>query len=222
MLRRASNLIAFSVPALFAGLRIQPQRDQVVTQGRVRLHVRRNRAAVALRGHRQRHRGLAIHLVERGHGRAGTVDWYAGVNASDSCAVQPSDTRGWKKYRLVEIELDAAIERRPAHMRARAAGGAEEIQTVIFGVDARLLFGAVADAEVHAVVRSLGDGDLHRHFGRLPLERDRFDVDELKQRHAVQTPLRVLDLAPLVDVAGVSVTSGGSCCRSRSRCPESR
>ena len=44
---------------------------------------------------------------------------------------------GREEVRLVEIETDAAVERRPAHMRARRPRAAEEIQVVIFGIDAR-------------------------------------------------------------------------------------
>src|SRR5262245_28575573 len=117
---------------------------------------------------------------------------------------------------LVEVETDAAIEGRPACMYAGRPRPAQEVQMVILGIDARLLFRAVADAEVHALVAAFGDGDAHRNLigliGRRRLRRlsrltriaclvrggwlwrlliagHRLDVRELKQLEPVQPPL---------------------------------
>ena len=68
---------------------------------------------------------------------------------------------------------------------------------MILGVDARLLFGAVADAEVDALMLAFGDRDAHRHFVGLLLRVQRLDVRELEQLEAVEPPLRVLHHAAL-------------------------
>ena len=49
-----------------------------------------------------------------------------------------------EEVRLVEVEPHAAIERRPAHVRAGRPRAAQEVHVVVLGVDARLLLGAVA------------------------------------------------------------------------------
>ena len=108
-----------------------------------------------------------------------------------------------KKIRLVEIEPDAAIERRPAHVRAGRPRAAEEVHVVVLGVDARLLLRAVADAEVHALVVALRHRHADRHFVGLLLRVQRLDVGELEQLHAVQPPLRVLHDAALIEIAGL-------------------
>ena len=128
-----------------------------------------------------------------------------------------------KQVRLVEIEADAAIERRLAPVRAGGARAAEEIHMVVFGVDARLFFGAVADAEVDALVLALRDRDARRHFGRLQLLVERLDVGELEQLHAVQPPLGVLHQAAPVEIARLEgQLRGESRRRRRSCCPKSR
>ena len=105
-----------------------------------------------------------------------------------------------EEIRLREIELQSAVERRPSRVRARFARAAQEVEAVIFGVDARLFFRAVADTEVHTLVRALGDGDPRRHDVGLLLDVHGLHVDELKERHAVQLSLQVLHPAPPVDV----------------------
>ena len=95
----------------------------------------------------------------------------------------------------------AAIERRPPRVRAGFTGAAEEVQAVVFGVDARLFLRAVPDAEVHALMRAFGDGDSRRHDVGLLVDVERLDVDELKQRHAVQPPLHVLHAAAAIEIA---------------------
>ena len=74
-----------------------------------------------------------------------------------------------EKVRLVEIEPDAAVERRPARVRASQPRVAEEVHVVIFGVHPRLFFRPVPDAEVDALVLAFGDRDPDRHLGRLQL-----------------------------------------------------
>jgi hypothetical protein len=88
---------------------------------------------------------------------------------------------GAKEVGLVEIDADAAVERRPARVDTGRSRPAEEVQVVILGVDAGLLFGAVADAEVHALMIALRDRDPDRHVVGLLLRVDRFDVRELEQ-----------------------------------------
>ena len=69
---------------------------------------------------------------------------------------------------------------------------------VVLGVDARLLLGAVADAEVHALMVAFGDRHADRHVLRLLLRVQRLDVRELKQLQPVEPALRVLhDAAPV-------------------------
>ena len=94
-----------------------------------------------------------------------------------------------EEERLVEVEADAAIERGIAHVGAGAARAAEEIQVMVFRIDAALFFRAVADAEIHPLVIAFGDGDARRHFGRLALGVHRFDVGKLEQLQPVQPPL---------------------------------
>ncbi len=106
-----------------------------------------------------------------------------------------------EQERLVEIEPDAAVERRIAHVRAGRARAAEEIQVVVFGIDATLLFRAVADAEVHALVIAFRDRHSRRDLVGLQLRILRLDVGELEQLHAVQPPLRILHDASVVEVA---------------------
>ena len=71
----------------------------------------------------------------------------------------------------------------------------------VLSVDARLFFGAVADAEVHPLVLSLRHRDARRHIRRLQLLVERLDVGELEQLHAVQPPLGVLDEGPAIQIA---------------------
>ena len=107
-----------------------------------------------------------------------------------------------EQIRLVEIEADAAIERRPAGVRAGGARAAEKIDVVVLAVDPRLLFRAIADAEVHPLMLAFRHGDARAHFGILAFGVQRLDVDELKQLHGVQAPLRVLHDAAAVQIAG--------------------
>ena len=110
---------------------------------------------------------------------------------------------GAKEVGLVEIDADAAVERRPARVDAGRSRPAEEVHVVILGVDAGLLFGAVADAEVHALMIALRDRDTDRHVLGLLLRVDRLDVRELEQLEPVEAPLRVLDDAAAVEIAGL-------------------
>src|SRR3954453_4186902 len=64
-----------------------------------------------------------------------------------------------KEVRLVEVEADAAIERRPTAVRAGGTRTAKEVHVMDLGVDPALLLGAVSNAEVHTLVLSLGHGD---------------------------------------------------------------
>ena len=86
-------------------------------------------------------------------------------------------------------------------MRAGGAGAAEEVDVVVLGVDARLLLGAVPDAEVHALVLALGDGHADRDFVGLLFLVQRLDVGELEQLESVQPPLRILHDAALEELA---------------------
>src|SRR6476620_4093844 len=106
-----------------------------------------------------------------------------------------------KEVRLVEVETDAAIERRPAAMHAGGACSAEEVHMVEFRVDARLLLSTVTDAEIQPLVFAFGHGDFRVHDGTLLLRIDRFDVDELEQLHRVEAALRFLDNTAAVEVA---------------------
>src|SRR5207244_6122312 len=90
-----------------------------------------------------------------------------------------------EQERLVEIEPDAAIERRPADMRAGGPGRAEEVHMMVLGVDARLFFSAPADAEVDPLMLPFGYGDFCRDLRRLLLRVQWFNVGELEQLHAV-------------------------------------
>src|SRR5690349_4652338 len=108
-----------------------------------------------------------------------------------------------KKIRLVEVELYAAVERRPAGVRSGLTRAAEEVHVTVLRVHASLLFGPVPDAEVHALMLAFGDGDTDRRLGWLQFRIDRFDVGELEQLQAVEAPLRVLESAATVHVAGL-------------------
>src|SRR4029079_2192396 len=135
-----------------------------------------------------------------------------------------------KQIGLVEVEPNAAIERRPARVYAGAARTAEEIELVVLRINARLFFRAVAVAEVDTLMVALGDGDAHRNLielllgrrrltlirpaplavlrrRRLPRPalraRQRLDVGELEQLHAVEAPLSILDDAATVEIAGL-------------------
>src|SRR5919201_6016047 len=108
-----------------------------------------------------------------------------------------------EEVRLVELETNAAIERRVAHVRAGRSRAAEEIQMVILGVDAPFLLRPVPDAEVHAVVAPFRDGDARRDVLRLQLGIHRLDVRELKQLETVQTPLRLLHETAPVQIPGL-------------------
>ena len=72
-----------------------------------------------------------------------------------------------EEIRLVEIEANAAIERRPSRVRACQARAAEKVHVVILGVDAPFLFRPVADAKVDPLMFTFGHGDANRHLGRL-------------------------------------------------------
>jgi hypothetical protein len=63
-----------------------------------------------------------------------------------------------------------------------------------------LLLGAVADAEVDALMVALRYRHPDRHVLRLLLGVDRLDVRELEQLHPVETALRVLHDAAAVAV----------------------
>jgi hypothetical protein len=76
---------------------------------------------------------------------------------------------------------------------------------VVLAVNAPVLFGAVADTEVHALVFAFGDGDADRHLRRFPLGIDRLDVDELEQLHLIELALGVLDDAAAVEIAGLEI-----------------
>src|SRR5438876_7174938 len=73
---------------------------------------------------------------------------------------------------------------------------------VVLGVDARLFFRAVADAEVHALMLAFGDRHLRWHLRRLLLCGFRLDVHELEELHPVKPPLTVQHEASLIQVAG--------------------
>ena len=92
---------------------------------------------------------------------------------------------GPEEVRLIEIDAQAAVERRPPRVRAGRARAAQEIQMVVLAVDAALFFGAVADAEVHPLMIAFGDGNAGRHFARMLLLVERLHVGELKQLQPV-------------------------------------
>ncbi len=114
----------------------------------------------------------------------------------------PQREVGREQIRLGEIKADAAIERRPAGMCAGGASAAEKIDVVILAVDARFFFRAIADAEVHPLMLALRHGHARAHLGILPFGVQHFDVDELKQLHAIEAPLRVLYDAAAVQLTG--------------------
>ena len=74
---------------------------------------------------------------------------------------------------------------------------------MIFGVDPCLFLGAVADAEVHALMVALRDRHADRHFLGLLFLVQRLDVGELEQLEPIQPPLRILHHAALEQVAGL-------------------
>jgi hypothetical protein len=72
---------------------------------------------------------------------------------------------------------------------------------MVLGVHSCLLFGAVANAKIDALMFAFRHRNPGRHFFRLKLLVLRFDVDELKQLHPIQPSLRILDEAAAIDVA---------------------
>ena len=78
----------------------------------------------------------------------------------------------------------------------------EKIHVVVLALDPRLFFRAVADAEVYPLMLAFRDGDARAHLGIVAFGIQRFDVDELKQLHSIQPPLRILHDAAAVQVAG--------------------
>src|SRR5262249_2640699 len=215
---------------LLAGERVQAERDERSEQLRILEDDRLNRAAVVFAVDRYRARrllALAVRQRRPGTGRHRPV-----------CRRerQPVLAFGAKRevrgveIRLVEVETEAAIERRPSRVDARGARPAEKVQMVVLGVDARFLFRSVADPEVHTLMIPLGDSNAHRNLVRLIGRRRlrlwhgliriarlirggrllwlliaglRLDVRELKQLEAVEPPLGVLDDAAPVEIAGL-------------------
>ena len=72
---------------------------------------------------------------------------------------------------------------------------------VILGIDPTVFLGPVPDTEVHALMFSLDDRDPGLHVYVLRLGIERFDVDELKERHAVEPTLCLLKRAALIEIA---------------------
>ena len=60
---------------------------------------------------------------------------------------------------------------------------------VVFPVRTPLLFGAVSEAEIHALMIAFGHGHPCWHIGRLQLGIDRLDVRELEELQSVQAAL---------------------------------
>src|SRR5205814_7173193 len=108
---------------------------------------------------------------------------------------------GREEIGLLEVEPDPAIERGPADMRASRPSPAAKIQMMVLAVDPRLLLRAVPDAEIDPLMVPFGDGHPRRNFRRLLLRIQRFDVDELKELHPIEAPLRILYDAALIELA---------------------
>src|SRR5262245_33941198 len=108
-----------------------------------------------------------------------------------------------EEIRLNEVEANAAFERRPSNVAARRSGASEEIQVTVFGIDPSAFIRAVAQSKVEAMAGAFGNGEPRGDLGRLELLVERLDIGELKQLHPIQVPLRVLQLASLIQVSGL-------------------
>ena len=86
-------------------------------------------------------------------------------------------------------------------MRTGGPRAAQEVHVVVLAVHTGVLLGAVADAEIHALMASFGNADARVHVGPLLLRVHGLDVDELEQFHLVQPPLRLLHDAAPIEIA---------------------
>src|SRR5436190_318623 len=86
-------------------------------------------------------------------------------------------------------------------MRSSRSRIPEKVHVMIGGVNTPLLLRAVTNSEIDALMPAFNDGDFRPDFRLLRFWIQRLDVDELKQFHAVQPPLRFLNGAPAIQFA---------------------
>ena len=191
------------VAVLESGGRVEPDGNEVVPQPGVAQYVGRHRARLALGRQEDRPGCGGAVPVRHHHLRADHVRPVRRRQRVPVLARYTDRKVRREEVRLVELETDAAIERRPPRVHRRHAGAAHEIEMPVLGVDPGAFLASVAGAEIHPLVFAFG----HRHTGwevlGLLIRFERLHRHELEQFHAVQTPLGVLNQAAAVEIAGL-------------------
>ena len=171
-------------PFLVTGRRIEAERDEIVSERWIRKGLVGNRTVAPFAQKEDGPGRLLARAVRQRHLAPGGDGLVGRREGQPMLPFRPQREVGREQIRLGEIKADAAIERRPAGMRAGGASATEKIDVVVLAVDARFLFRAIAGAEVQPPMLALRDGHARAHFGSSFRAQD-FDVDELKQFHAM-------------------------------------
>src|SRR5438876_801112 len=130
-------------------------------------------------------------------GRVHRLPRLPGLAAEPDREVRP------KEVRLLEVQPDAAVERRPLGLGPRVPRATEEVEMVPADARARLLLGAVPDAERHALMLGLSNRHARRYLeGLLVAVLGGLDVRELEELHAIQLALALAHLAAPEQIAG--------------------
>src|SRR5262245_9369777 len=160
---------------------IEPECNQLVTEGQVFQRLRRYEAALELVAVRHRPGGPRARLMEQRDSPAKRVERVDRLVVLPRLPLESQGEVRAQEVRLLVCTAHPPTERRPCCFEAQLSSATEKIDMVPADPRARLFFAAVPDAKRDALLLALSHRDAHRHYGRVNGHRFiRFDLAELE------------------------------------------